>query len=124
MCNCYETPTLQMVASSKERVSNKKKSEENIAVVEKEKSALFSETVVEDRPTLSIWPEWSEGDIASEKWNLKGAFEDPEHHMYSTFFGREQASLKRAHELITDGSAPCVCLPGTQVSYLQKEGIF
>ena len=106
----------EMVASSK---TTRKKSEETINV---DKDKGNNSDLDFDKSNVYIWPEWQESDITAEKWNTKTAFEDPDTQMYSHILGANNiAGWKRAHEFITDGSPPCVCNPGSNNSYLQKE---
>ena len=61
---------------------------------------------------IVIFPEWSDADIASEKWSTKHAFEDSE---FPLFFPRslrkDFESYKRPSELVTDGLTPVVVMP-------------
>ncbi|KAI9014739.1 hypothetical protein BC832DRAFT_618467 [Gaertneriomyces semiglobifer] len=63
----------------------------------------------QDAPVV-IWPEWSDAEIATEKWAVKHVFEDPEGVVSLPKSLRSSVEgYKRALELIQDGQSP-VCV--------------
>ena len=69
--------------------------------------------------TVVIWPEWSEAEVATEKWSSKHAFEDPEGLVVLPKSLRHLAEgVKRASELVGEGQTPVIVQPLSTVDEL------
>ncbi|KAJ3269871.1 hypothetical protein HDV01_000833 [Terramyces sp. JEL0728] len=63
-------------------------------------------------PNVTIWPEWSESEVLSEKWASKHAYEDVDGPVYLPRSLRKLfESTKRACDIIGDTAAPIVVQP-------------
>ncbi|KAJ3309415.1 hypothetical protein HDV04_006156 [Boothiomyces sp. JEL0838] len=61
---------------------------------------------------VTIWPEWSESEVMSEKWASKHAYEDVDGPIYLPRSLRKMfESTKRACDIIGDSAAPIVVQP-------------